>query len=254
MRRGLAHTIHRRGMFKIASSAAIIAQHKPFSHLSPSSNPTGNKKFAIDLLKRSNLRGKNWQRQEDPCNLPGLKCAGRLDADSTGLMLWTDDAALAQFIIRPDTSVEKEYLVRVSGHDQWSQQQLDDTLDLLRDGQLHLDGEPLRRAGVKRLNESQLKFTLREGRHRQIRRMCSLVGLQVDAIKRVRIGGLRLASLANGCWTSLSPAQAATMFVKPADPQRAGGGSGSRPRSRAPRPGAGPDGDRFPPRPRPDNP
>ena len=200
-------------MRRIAKGAAIIAQHKPFSLLSPSTKPLGNKKFAVDLLTRKNLRGKSWNRDVDPCDIRGLKCAGRLDADSTGLLLWTDDEQLEQFIIGPSTPVEKEYLVRITGHASWSESQFQDTLGLLREG-ISLDGKPLLRSGVRRLNESQLQMTLLEGRHRQIRRMLATVGLQVDAIKRVRIGKLRLASLPVGCWSSLSAAQAASMFLK----------------------------------------
>lgn len=211
---------------RIASNAVIIAQHKPFSLLSPSTRPQGNKRFAVDLLKRPNLRGKQWHRP-DPRDLPGLTCAGRLDADSTGLLLWTDDPSLAQYIIGPSTPVEKEYLVRISGHAQWSAQQLQDSLALLREG-IHLDGEPLRRAEVRQLNEHQLSVTLREGRHRQIRRMMPIVGLQVDAIKRVRIGGLRLAGLPVGCWSPMSPAQAASLLIAGAGGRRVSSPSGRR--------------------------
>lgn len=181
---------------RIAAGAAIIAQHKPFSLLSPSTAPRGNKRYARDLLTRDNLRGQ-WKRELQPVELPGLECAGRLDADSSGLLLWTDDSALAQHIIAPDTVVEKEYLVRIVGHMDWSQPQLASTLDLLREG-ISLDDVPLRPAGVKMLNKDQLAITLREGRHRQIRRMCAMVGLQVQALKRVRIGNLRLGGLASG--------------------------------------------------------
>ena len=196
---------------RIAEGAAIIAQHKPKSFLSPSTEPRGNKQFARDILTRQNLRGQ-WARSIQPSDLPGLTCAGRLDADSSGLLLWTDDESLVQHIIGPDTPIEKEYLVRVSGHVQWSPRERESTLDLLREG-IILDGERLRRAEVKFLNEAQLSFTLREGKHRQIRRMCAEVGLQVVALKRVRIGKLRLASLAPGFWTPLKPAQAASLFV-----------------------------------------
>ena len=195
---------------RIADTAAIIAQHKPKTFLSPSTEPRGNKQFARDILTRKNLRGR-WARDLLPVDLPGLSCAGRLDADSSGLLLWADDAALVQHIIGPGTPVAKEYLVRVSGHLQWTPQQRESTLDFLREG-IVLDGERLRRAEVIFLNEAQIKFTLREGKHRQIRRMCAEVGLQVQALKRVRIGNLRLASLAPGFWTPLTPAQAASLF------------------------------------------
>lgn len=197
---------------RIANRACIIAQHKPISFLSPSTEPRGNKRYARDLLMRNNLRGRGWTRDGEPRDLPALSCAGRLDADSSGLLLWTDDAALAQYIIGPDTPVEKEYLVRVSGQANYTFAQLDDALRLLQSG-IALDGAPLMAADVSWANESQLKFVLREGRHRQIRRMLTVVGLNVEALKRVRIGKLRLGGLAPGHWSPLSPANAASLLL-----------------------------------------
>ena len=196
---------------RIRAGATIIAQHKPISFLSPSTDPRGNKRYARDLLTHTNLRG-HWPWEGEPRDLPGLSCCGRLDADSSGLLLWTDDHDLAQFIIGPNTPVEKEYLVRVSGQQHYSEATLADSLALLRSG-ITLDGEPLRAADVSWANADQLKFVLREGRHRQIRRMCLIVGLHVEALKRVRIGKLRLASLSIGKWTPLSPANAASLLM-----------------------------------------
>jgi 23S rRNA pseudouridine2604 synthase len=75
-------------------------------------------------------------------------------------------------------------------------------LDLLRHG-LELDGKPLKQAWVKQLNEDQLHFILKEGKKRQIRRMCELVGLKVIGLKRVRIGRIRLGDLPMGQWRFL---------------------------------------------------
>ena len=77
---------------------------------------------------------------------------------------------------------------------------------------MHLDGRPLKSTSIHRLNEEQFRITLTEGRHRQIRRMCALVGLKVEAIKRVRIGRLLLKGLKVGCWVSLKPKQASSLF------------------------------------------
>ena len=199
---------------RIGRAATIICQHKPYSFLSPSTGVAGNKQFAIDLLTMKNLRGKQWDKSwGNPCDVRGLQCAGRLDADSTGLLLWTNDDALQQYIIGPHTTVEKEYLVRVRNHEAWTQQQMDDSLELLRSGSVDMDGKPLLPASVRRINESQLQVVLIEGRHRQIRRMCAVVGLEVVALKRVRIGNLRLASLPVGCWSSLTPPMAASLLL-----------------------------------------
>lgn len=194
-------------MSGLRRAAVVIAQHKPYSFLSPSTAPRGNKRFAIDLLTASNMQhGSAWgaERRRDPRDLGGLACAGRLDADSTGLMLWTDDERLVERIIGPRTTVEKEYLVRVTGHEKWGEAQLRDAVEWLTEG-IHLDGEPLRPAEFGWLNDMQMRVTLREGRHRQIRRMCDLVGLRVTAIKRVRIGNLRLENLKVGFWRALAP-------------------------------------------------
>ena len=200
---------------KIAADAVVIMQHKPFGLLSPSTTPRGNKRYARDILTRSNMRGGRWAHDMDPCDTHGLQCAGRLDADSTGLLLWTDSSALVQWIIGPRTPVEKEYIVRVTGHADWGVQQLEDSLALMREG-VSLDGRPLRPAQVDMLNDSQIRVVLREGRHRQIRRVCDIVGFQVQALKRVRIGKLRLGGLGVGQWKPLvSVAAAAALLVAP---------------------------------------
>lgn len=210
-------------------NAVVIAQHKPNSFLSPSTRPMGNKRFAVDLLTSANQRGEGWAGPtEHPRDVRGLECAGRLDADSTGLLLWSDSAELVQHIIGSQR-VEKEYLVRVRGHADWSDAMTEQTLRLMRHGGIQLDGKPLAPAGVEWLNEDQLRFTLVEGRHRQIRRMCELVGLRVEAIKRVRIGGLRLGALPVGYWAPVLPANAASLLLAP----QGGGGAARAPSRRA---------------------
>jgi 23S rRNA pseudouridine2604 synthase len=129
-------------------------------------------------------------------HLRGLAPAGRLDIDSTGLLVFTQDGRVARRLIGDDGAVEKEYLVRVEGT-------LDDAgLARLRHG-LELDGVTLRPAKVSWANEDQLRFVLREGRKRQIRRMCELVGLKVVGLKRVRSGGVPLGPLPVGQWRYL---------------------------------------------------
>lgn len=129
-------------------------------------------------------------------HLQGLAPAGRLDIDSTGLLVLTQDGVLARRLIGAETEIEKEYLVRVEGP------RSKDILEKLRFG-LSLDGKPLKQAQVEELNEDQLRFVLREGRKRQIRRMCEMVGLRVTGLKRVRIGRLKLGKLPKGRWMYL---------------------------------------------------
>lgn len=128
-----------------------------------------------------------------PAHFRGLAPAGRLDIDSQGLLVLTQDGRIAKQLIGENTELEKEYLVRVSGDITQSH------IDELTFG-LKLDGKPLKRAKVKQLNPDQLQIILREGKKRQIRRMCEAVGLHVTGLKRVRVGELRLGKLAEGEW------------------------------------------------------
>lgn len=131
-----------------------------------------------------------------PGHLRGLAPAGRLDIDSTGLIVFTQDGRIAKHLIGRDSAVEKEYLVRVEGT------LSDKGMKLLQHG-LELDGVTLRPARVSWQNEDQLRFVLREGRKRQIRRMCELVGLVVTGLKRVRSGSVPLGPLPVGQWRYL---------------------------------------------------
>ena len=131
-----------------------------------------------------------------PGHLRGLAPAGRLDIDSTGLIVFTQDGRIARRLIGQDSEVEKEYLVRVEGALSPA------GLQELQHG-LELDGVKLKPARVSWQNEHQLRFVLREGKKRQIRRMCELVGLEVTGLKRVRTGGVALGKLPSGKWRYL---------------------------------------------------
>lgn len=131
-------------------------------------------------------------------SLRGLAPAGRLDIDSTGLLVLTQDGVIARQLIGQDRLIEKEYLVRVEG------ELSSKGLSLLNHG-LVLDDRPLRPAKVRWMNKDQLQFVLTEGRKRQIRRMCEMVGLKVIGLKRVRIGRIILGDLPEGQWRALLP-------------------------------------------------
>lgn len=135
-------------------------------------------------------------RTFNPRQLKGLEPAGRLDIDSTGLLVLTQDGRIARQIIGEDSSVDKEYLVRVTGT------LSGDGLKLLNHG-LRLDEKKLKPAKVTWQNSGQLRFVLREGKKRQIRRMCELVGLKVVGLKRIRIGNVGLGRLPPGRWRYL---------------------------------------------------
>lgn len=138
-----------------------------------------------------------------PMHLKHLAPAGRLDIDSVGLLVLTQDGRIAKQLIGEDGEVEKEYLVRVEplvpGHPLSPE-----NLALLNHG-LSLDDEPLKPARVEWVNEDQLRFVLTEGKKRQVRRMCELVGLKVTGLKRVRIGRVMLGDLPSGQWRYLRP-------------------------------------------------
>lgn len=139
--------------------------------------------------------------------LRGLAPAGRLDIDSIGLLVLTQDGRVARHLIGEDSEVEKEYLVRVSyGAETVNVQAAfpPEKLRLLCHG-LSLDGEPLKPAQVSWQNPEQLRFVLKEGKKRQIRRMCEQVGLFVTGLKRVRIGQVNLGHLPVGQWRYLAP-------------------------------------------------
>ena len=128
-----------------------------------------------------------------PAHFNGLAPAGRLDIDSQGLLILTQDGRIAKQLIGENNELEKEYLVRINS------EVSDAQLDELTFG-MEMDGKALKRAKVKQLNEHQLQIILREGKKRQIRRMCEAVGLHVSGLKRVRVGELRLGKLAEGEW------------------------------------------------------
>ncbi len=130
----------------------------------------------------------------------GLAPAGRLDIDSMGLMVYTSDGRVARRLVGAESGVEKEYLVWVRGDLSEAK------LGQLRHG-LSLDGKTLKPVRVDHLKGSQLRMVLKEGRKRQIRRMCELVDLKVSRLIRVRIGNVKLGDLAPGKWRLLRPGE-----------------------------------------------
>lgn len=141
-------------------------------------------------------------------DLKNIAVTGRLDIDSQGLLIFTQDGRLAKKIIGENSGIEKEYIVRVQ---YFTNNQLQPSpqnifpkikLQLLNFG-LSIDGEELKRAKVEWINDDQLRFILREGKKRQIRKMCEQVDLKVVGLKRVRVGQLKLGKLPEGQWRFL---------------------------------------------------
>ena len=178
------------------SSKATVILNKPvgyISHLDDDKACTP----AASLVTLNNFQASKLHSSRNPrFNTDGLAPAGRLDIDSSGLLVLTQDGRIAKTIIGEQSAIEKEYLVRVEG------KLVSKDLELLRYG-LSLDGYKLKRAEVEWQNNEQLRFILTEGRNRQIRRVCEIVGLKVLALKRIRIGNIKLGNLDYGKWRLL---------------------------------------------------
>ncbi len=185
-----------------------VLLHKPVGYVSGQAED-GYEPASVLVQGRTHWRGDPSLLRFAPSQLRGLAPAGRLDIDSTGLLVLTQDGRVARQLIGEDSEVEKEYLVRVSYGAVLADVQRAlpaAALARLRHG-LSLDGKPLKPARVDWQNPEQLRFVLTEGRKRQIRRMCEAVGLKVVGLKRVRIGRVVLGQLPLGQWRYLGPGE-----------------------------------------------
>ncbi|WP_224056488.1 pseudouridine synthase, partial [Burkholderia vietnamiensis] len=193
------------------ASAAQAAQvtillHKPVGYVSGQAED-GYEPAAVLITRANQWSGDRSQIRFSPQHLHALAPAGRLDIDSTGLLVLTQNGRIAKQLIGEQSDIDKEYLVRV----RYGEHLIDidqhfpaESLAKLRHG-LELDGVPLKPAMVSWQNGEQLRFVLREGKKRQIRRMCEMVGLEVIGLKRVRMGRVMLGALPQGQWRYLSP-------------------------------------------------
>jgi len=157
---------------------------------------------AASMIRRTNVFGPAYVF---PDRNTGLAPVGRLDKDSHGLLILSNDGVLAKAIIGPQSDLEKEYHVRVRG------KLFEAKIEWLRHG-LELDGRKLKPAKVDQTGVQTLTFVLKEGRNRQIRRMCYMCELEVVDLRRVRIGGLSLGNLPEGQWRLLTPQERAGLI------------------------------------------
>ena len=194
---GQTLTLAERGEAQLAEGLTIVL-HKPVGYVS--GQPEPGKIPAVRLLTAANRIGEGEVAARD-ASLPPI---GRLDENSRGLLLLSSDGVVARAVIGPESDLDKEYLVEVAG------QVTEAKLTRLRHG-LELDGRRLKPARVTQLAPQRLRFILREGRKRQIRRMCDLVGLEVTDLLRIRIGPLELGDLPEGRWRVLTPAERAAL-------------------------------------------
>lgn len=187
-------TLNRAAQNKQQTRVTILL-NKPIGYVSGQAED--NHKPAVTLISAATRYATDKSPLHfHPMHLSGIAPAGRLDIDSQGLLVLTQDGRIAKQLIGEDSVVDKEYLVRVQG------KIIGNGLNMLNHG-LKLDGVPLKPAKVSWQNEEQLRFTLQEGKNRQIRRMCEQVGLKVTGLKRVRIGRVKLGDLPVGQWRYL---------------------------------------------------
>jgi len=164
--------------------AMTIALHKPAGFVSSRSDPNARDTI-FDLL---------------PPKFPRLFNIGRLDAQSEGLLLLTNDGNFAQQLTHPRFKIEKEYEVTLDR--QWDREHAQ---KLLRG--IFLDGQRAQIARIHSIGPTRLRVVLRQGINQQIRRMFYAVGYEVKRLVRVRIGNLRLGDLPRGHWRALSKTQ-----------------------------------------------
>ena len=187
-----------------------VLLHKPMGYVSGQAED-GHEPAMVLFQARNQWSGDTTRIRFSPAQFKGLAPAGRLDIDSVGMLVMTQDGRVARQLIGEDADMEKEYLVRVTcagpqgdiavnvqAHFPAAQMQR------LRHG-LSLDGKPLKPAQVEWQNPEQLRFVLKEGKKRQIRRMCEQVGLKVVGLKRIRMGRISLGALPVGQWRYLGP-------------------------------------------------
>jgi 23S rRNA pseudouridine2605 synthase len=139
-----------------------------------------------------------------PAEVRRLYPVGRLDADSTGLLLLTNDGELANLLTHPRYGVEKVYRAKVKPNLRAA------SVEALLEG-VQLDDGPARAVRARRVSSGVLEIALREGRKRQVRRMCEAVGHRVMELERVRFGPLRLGPLAPGKSRRLTPDEVASL-------------------------------------------
>jgi 23S rRNA pseudouridine2604 synthase len=187
-----------------------VLLHKPMGYVSGQAED-GHEPAMVLFQARNQWSGDTTRIRFSPAQFKGLAPAGRLDIDSVGMLVMTQDGRVARQLIGEDADMEKEYLVRVTcagpqgdiavnvqAHFPAAQMQR------LRHG-LSLDGKALKPAQVEWQNPEQLRFVLKEGKKRQIRRMCEQVGLKVVGLKRIRMGRISLGALPVGQWRYLGP-------------------------------------------------
>ena len=173
-----------------------IILNKPLGFVS--SQPENNYKPAITLITKNNYHGNNKNLNLDKFFFKKLAVAGRLDINSSGLLIFTQDGVLAKKVIGNNSSIEKEYLVTTNHN--ITNNKLSELKNVDR-----IDNKPIKKFIVSKLKINLLKFILFEGKNRQIRKMCEQVNIEILSLIRVRIGNIKLNNLPRGKWKFISP-------------------------------------------------
>ena len=174
----------------------VVLLHKPVGYTCSTKDPG---RLIYDLLPRR-------YRYRDPLLSP----VGRLDRDTSGLLLLTDDGVLLHRIISPKSSIPKRYEATLA------QDLRGDEAAIFAGGTLMLDGEktPLLPAELEVVSPRSARLTLHEGRYHQVRRMFAATGNHVTALHRAAVGALTLDGLAPGEWRALAPDDIARVFAR----------------------------------------
>jgi len=179
----------------------LLTRRNQFHRSSTSSNGRNSRRRELDDEDDQQMEDCSNKNPTSPRQLPGWATAGRLDVNSTGLLVLTQAGRIVQQIIGENTAaIEKEYLVRV--HPPLTAANSDAIVTQLLAG-IECTGEFLEAGAVDVINENQLRMILTAGRKHHIRRMCRAVDLKVQALKRVRIGQVVLGDLPAGHWRYL---------------------------------------------------
>ena len=150
------------------------------------------------MITKNNYHGNNKNLNLDKFFFQKLAVAGRLDINSSGILIFTQDGVLAKKIIGNNSSIEKEYLVTTNHI------VTDDKLNDLKNVD-QIDSKLIKKFIVSKLKRNLLKFILLEGKNRQIRKMCEQVNIEIISLIRVRIGNIKLNNLPRGKWKFISP-------------------------------------------------
>lgn len=155
--------------------------NKPYGYIC-SNKRIGTKKLVIDLFQPMHQR---------------LFTVGRLDRDTTGLLIVTNDGHFAQNIIHPSANLAKEYLVKTA------QEVTHEHLQMISEGTL-IEGTWIRPFKVMKVRKGTLKISVKEGKKREVRLLVQKAGLEIESLSRIRIGSLSLGTLPEGAWREMT--------------------------------------------------